>query len=535
MLNIPTPENEPVLSYAPGSAEREALNAALDAVASEPVEIPIVIGDREVKSGRTSEVVMPHAHQRVLATAHEASAEHVSAAIDAAMKAREDWSRTPFEDRAAIFLRAAAKLTGSWRQRINAVCMLGQSKTCFQSEIDAVCELADFWRFNVAYAEKIYAEQPWKNPRGVWNRVDHRPLEGFVLAVTPFNFLSIAANLPTAPALMGNVTLWKPAHTSLRGCWEMLQLLRECGLPPGVINLIPGAGPEQGDAALDSEHLAGVHFTGSTGTFKALWRGVAERLDRYRTYPRIVGETGGKDFIVAHESADAASLITAITRGGYEYQGQKCSAASRVYVPKAMWNEVRDGVAADIESIRFGDVRDYGNFGAAVIDQRAFDKISGYVDFGKQTAKVVAGGEHDDSEGYFVHPTLVEVDDPKHRLMQEEIFGPVVTVYPYEQSWADVLDLVDSTSPYGLTGAVFARDRAAVREASTALRDAAGNFYVNDKPTGAVVAQQPFGGARQSGTNDKAGMHLNLLRWVSPRSIKETFEPPTDYRYPFMG
>jgi len=535
MLNIPPPDNEPVLSFAPGAPERDALNAALDAVASEKVEIPIVIGGQEVKSGRTIDVVMPHDHGHVLATAHEAGAEHVSAAIDAAMGARVEWSRTPFEDRAAIFLRAAAKLTGSWRHRINAVCMLGQSKTCFQSEIDAVCELADFWRFNVAYAEKIYGEQPMKNPRGVWNRVDHRPLEGFVLAVTPFNFLSIAANLPTAPALMGNVALWKPSSTSLRGAWEILQLLRESGLPPGVINLIPGAGPEQGNAALDSEHLAGVHFTGSTGTFKTLWRGVAERLDRYRTYPRIVGETGGKDFIVAHESADPASLITAITRGGYEYQGQKCSAASRIYVPKAMWARVRDGVAADIESIRFGDVRDYTSFGAAVIDRRAYDKITGYVDLAKDTAKIVAGGAYDDAKGYFVHPTLVEVDDPKHRLMQEEIFGPVVTVYPYDEPWADLLKIVDTTSPYGLTGAVFARDRAAVREASDALRDAAGNFYVNDKPTGAVVAQQPFGGARQSGTNDKAGLHLNLQRWVSPRSIKENLEPPTDYRYPFMG
>ncbi len=533
MANVPPPYNEPVRSYAPGTAERAELKTALEAAASERVEIPIVIGKDEIHSGRTFEVVMPHEHEHVLAIGHEASAQHVEAAIDAALVARRAWSRTPFEDRAAIFLRAADLLSGKWRQRINATCMLGQSKTCFQSEIDAVCELADFWRFNVAFAEQIQAEQPI-SPRGLWNRVDYRPLEGFVFAVTPFNFLSIAANLPTAAILMGNVALWKPSSTSLLGCWAMVELLREAGLPDGVLSLLPGAGKEQGDAALASEHLAGIHFTGSTHTFELLWKGVANNLERYRTFPRLVGETGGKDFIVAHQSVDPKALITAITRGSFEYQGQKCSAASRIYVPKAIWAEVRDGVAADIASMKFGDVRDFTSFGGAVIDERAFDKISGYVDLAKDTAKVIAGGTYDKRVGWFIDPTLVEVDDPGHRLMQEEIFGPVATVYPYEQSWSEVLALVDSTSPYGLTGAVFANDRAAARAAEDTLRDAAGNFYINDKPTGAVVGQQPFGGARKSGTNDKAGLHLNLLRWVSPRSIKENLAPPTDYRYPFL-
>jgi len=533
MANVPSPYNEPVRSYAPHSPERAELKAALDAAAKQQLEIPVLVGAEEVKTGRMIEVTMPHDHQHVLATAHEASAEHVHAAIEAALVARKSWSRTPFEDRAAIFLRAADLLCGKWRQRINAACMLGQSKTCYQSEIDAVCELADFWRFNVAFAEQIQAEQPI-SPRGIWNRIDYRPLEGFIFAISPFNFLSIAANLPTAAILMGNVALWKPSNTSLLGCWEMIALLREAGLPEGVLSLLPGAGKEQGDAALASKHLSGVHFTGSTPTFQALWQGIANNLDHYRTFPRLVGETGGKDFIVAHESADPQALITAISRGAFEYQGQKCSAASRIYVPKALWAEVRDGVAADMRSMKFGDIRDFSNFGGAVIDERAFDKISGYVDLAKSTAKVVAGGTYDKSVGWFVQPTLAEVDDPKHRLMQEEIFGPVASVYPYEESWSDVLTLVDSTSPYALTGAVFANDRAAARIAEDTLRDSAGNFYINDKPTGAVVGQQPFGGARKSGTNDKAGLHLNLLRWVSPRSIKENLGPATDYRYPFL-
>ncbi len=533
MANVPRPVNEPVLAYAKGSPERAALKQALGACAGERVEIPAVIGREDLRTGRTLDVAMPHDHRHVLATAHAASPEHVRDAIECALESRRAWARAPFEDRAAVFLRAAELLSTTWRQRVNAACMLGQSKTCYQSEIDAVCELADFWRFNVAFAEQIHREQPL-SPRGQWNRLDHRPLEGFVLAITPFNFLSIAGNLPTAPLLMGNVVIWKPATTSLRGAWELVRLLREAGLPEGVLSLVPSSGGDATQVALESEHLAGIHFTGSTGVFRTLWRTVSDRLDRYRTFPRLVGETGGKDFIVAHESADPKALITAITRGAYEYQGQKCSAVSRVYVPRSLWKTVRDGVAADLASLRFGDVRDFTCFGGAVIDKRAYDKIRSYVELARGTAKIVAGGECDDSRGWFVQPTLVEVDDPKHRLMEEEIFGPIAAVYPYDEPFRSVLGLVDSTSPYALTGAVFANDRTAIREAEDLLRDAAGNFYVNDKPTGAVVGQQPFGGARQSGTNDKAGMYLNLLRWVSPRAIKENLSPPTDYRYPFL-
>jgi 1-pyrroline-5-carboxylate dehydrogenase len=529
------PFNEPVLDHAPGSRERETLTKELARVASETVEIPALIGGDEVRTGDTVEVVMPHAHRNVLAVAHQASREHVAKAIDAAMAVAPAWAATPFEDRAAIFLRAAELLSTKWRAHINAVCMLGQSKTIHQSEIDAICELADFWRFNVHFLETLHAEQPL-SPRGQWNRLDHRPLEGFVFAVTPFNFLSIGANLPTAPILAGNVAVWKPSTTQLRGCWALVELLREAGLPDGVLSMVPGAGPEQGAAALDSEHLAGIHFTGSTPTFRALWKGVAERLDRYRAFPRIVGETGGKDFIVAHASADVAALATAISRGGYEYQGQKCSAASRVYLPRALWPRVRDAVVEDLRAITYGDVTDFRHFGGAVIDERAFDKISGYVADARETAEIVHGGRCDKSEGYFVEPTLVRVDEPTHRLMQEEIFGPVVSVYVYDDAmpWADVLAMVDRSS-YALTGAVFANDRRAVREALDGLRNAAGNFYINDKPTGAVVGQQPFGGGRQSGTNDKAGAKHNLLRWISPRTIKETFAPATDHRYPYMG
>ncbi len=536
MAHVPTPTNEPVSDHAPGSKEREELVTQLAATAGEQIEIPVIAGDRRIRTGDTVRVVMPHDHRHVLALAHQAKREHVQMAIEAAMRAAPAWARTSFTDRAAILLRAADLLSGPWRARINAACMLGQSKTVHQSEIDAVCELADFWRFNVHFMERILEERSI-SPRGQWNRLDQRPLEGFVLAITPFNFLSIAGNLPTAPLLAGNVVLWKPATSSLRGCWELLELLRAAGLPDGVLGFVPGVGPEQGAAALDSEHLAGIHFTGSTPTFRALYKGVAERLERYRSIPRIVGETGGKDFIVAHESAEAASLATAITRGGFEFQGQKCSAVSRVYVPRALWKDVSERVVEDMRSIRYGDVRDFSNFGGAVIDERAFEKITGYQKLAAASAQIVHGGTSDGEKGWFVHPTLVRVDDPKHRLMQEEIFGPVVTAYVYEDStaWSDILTLVDSTSPYALTGAVFARDRRAIREAEDGLRQAAGNFYINDKPTGAVVGQQPFGGARQSGTNDKAGAYYNLLRWISPRAIKETFAPPTDYRYPFMG
>jgi 1-pyrroline-5-carboxylate dehydrogenase len=494
------------------------------------------VGKDAIRTGDTVDVTMPHDHQHVLATAHKAGRAEVNKAIDAALEAQPAWAAMPFEERAAIFLRAAEMITGPYRGRVNAACMLGQSKTCHQSEIEAVCELADFFRFNVWYAEQILNDQPPMQPHGIWNRVDYRPLEGFVFAVTPFNFLAIAGNLPTAPAILGNVSVWKPATQTLFGAWHVLDILKEAGLPDGVINMVPGDGHEQGEAALDSEHLAGVHFTGSVGTFRHLWKGVGERIDRYRSWPRIVGETGGKDFIVVHPTADPRAVVPAIVRGGYEYQGQKCSAASRVYVPKSMWPELRDAVVSEIEKIKMGDPRDFSNFMAAVIDERAFDKIAGYLDVAKSSGKILAGGGADKSKGWFIEPTFVQVDDPKHQLLQEEIFGPVVTAYLYDdEKWVETLELVDSTSPYALTGAVFARDRQAVIDAQTYLRQAAGNFYINDKPTGSIVGQQPFGGARASGTNDKAGSMWNLTRWVSPRAIKENLCPPTSWTYPFMG
>ena len=532
---VPLPKNEPVLSYAPGSAERAELKQALESMAGEQVRIPVVVDGQERRSGETVPVVMPHDHAHVLGRVHQATAADVNDAIAASQKAAPTWRAMPFAERAAIFLRAAELLAGRRRAQINAACMLGQSKTCYQAEIDAVCELVDFWRFNVAFAEQIYQEQPESAP-GIWNRTDHRPLEGFVFAVTPFNFLSIALNLPTAPALMGNTVLWKPANTSALGSWYGYQLLLEAGLPPGVISFLPGEGPIQGGAALASEHFAGLHFTGSTGTFRALYKGIAENLEGYRSVPRIVGETGGKDFIVAHASADAAELATAMVRGAFEYQGQKCSAASRAYIPKSLWPTVRDDVLARSAKLGVGDVRDFGNFMSAVIDKRAFDKIKGYFELAQQTAKVLTKGKPDDSVGYFIPPTLVAVDDPKHRLMREEIFGPILSVYVYDDAdFEQVLELTDSSTPYGLTGAIFARDRAAIVHAMDKLRFAAGNFYINDKPTGAVVGQQPFGGGRASGTNDKAGAASNLLRWVSPRSIKETLVPPRDHGYPFLA
>lgn len=535
MIAIPAPYNERVDPYAPGSASRAELSAMLRQLSSEKPEIPVLVGGKEVRTGNLIRVVMPHAHGHVVAEAHEAGAAETQAAIDAAMAAAPAWAAMPFEERAAIFLRAADLLCGPWRTRINAACMLGQSKTSHQSEIDAVAELADFWRFNVQFLRDLEQTQPISVP-GMWNRSELRPLEGFVLAITPFNFLSIAANLPTAPVLCGNVALWKPSSTSLLGCWHLVQLLREAGLPEGVLSLLPGAGPTQGAVALSSPHLAGIHFTGSTATFRLLWKEVAEGLERYRTFPRLVGETGGKDFIVAHPSADPAQLAVAIARGGWEYQGQKCSAASRVYVPRSLWPQVRDRVVAIASEMKMGDVADFSNFLGAVIDERAWDRIAGYQKLAQSSAKVLTGGGGSKETGYFIEPTLAEVDDPKHRLMAEEIFGPVVAAYAYDDAkWEETLSVVDSTSPYALTGAVFARDRDAVRDAHRVLRNAAGNFYINDKPTGAVVGQQPFGGARASGTNDKAGSPFNLLRWLSPRSIKETLVPATDWRYPFLG
>jgi 1-pyrroline-5-carboxylate dehydrogenase len=536
VYRVPTPVNEPVRSYAPGTAERAALQRALDAAAGEVIDIPCVIGGEHVFTGRTTLVRMPCDHGHVLARLHLCGPAEVDRAVAAAGAAKAAWAALPWEERAAVFLRAAALLTGPWRDRVNAATMLGQAKTCHQAEIDAACELIDFWRFNAHYAQQILTEQPPVSPTGTWNRLDHRPLDGFVFAVSPFNFTSIGLNLPTAPAFMGNTVIWKPATTSALSCWRLFQVLEAAGLPPGVINLLHGAGAEVGNAVITRPELAGLHFTGSTGVFQQMWQQVGQNLARYGQYPRLVGETGGKDFIVAHRSADPTALAVAILRGAFEYQGQKCSAASRMYVPSNLWPAVRAQLVDGLAAMKQGDVRDFSNFVAAVIDGRAFKKHVEYLELGKATAETVSGGTADGSKGWFVTPTVFRVDDPRHRLMQEEIFGPVATLFVYdEHRWDEALRLVDSTSPYALTGAVFATDRVAVHQATEALRFAAGNFYVNDKPTGAVVGQQPFGGGRASGTNDKAGSQLNLLRWTSPRAIKETFDPPTDWRYPFLG
>ncbi len=533
--NVPTPVNEPPRTYAVGSRERDEIKARLTTMSDERIDIPIIIGGREIRTGRTIQAVMPHDHHHVLADAHQATESDVQQAIDTALAARHDWAAWPWEDRAAVFLKAAELLTTTWRPTLNAATMLGQSKTVFQAEIDAACELIDFWRYNAAYAQELYSEQPVSD-HSMWNQLEYRGLEGFVYAITPFNFTAIGGNLPTAPALMGCTVVWKPASTAVLSGYYIYRLLEEAGLPPGVINFVPGDAVMISNALLAHRDLAGVHFTGSTGVFNSMWQTIAGALSAYRGYPRIVGETGGKDFIIAHPSADPQALAVAIVRGAFEYQGQKCSAASRIYVAKSIWPEVRDRVIAMIGELRMGDPRDFRNFMGAVIDRKAFDKIRGYVEDARQQAKVLAGGTTDDRVGYFIAPTLVETDDPGYRLLREEIFGPVVTAYAFDDSrWLETLSLVDSTSPYALTGAVFARDRAALREAGTALRYAAGNYYVNDKPTGAVVGQQPFGGARASGTNDKAGSKLNLVRWVNARTVKETFSPPHDYRYPFMA
>ena len=532
---VPPPVNEPVKSYAPGSAERASLKARLKAMAAERIEIPLVIGGRAIRTGDTATAVMPHNHSHVLATFHKGSIDHVRQAVAAARHAHAEWSAWSYDDRAAVFLKAAELLTTTWRDTLNAATMLGQSKTAFQAEIDSACEIIDFWRFNVHFGQELLDEQPLSD-RTMWNQLEYRALEGFVYAVTPFNFTSIAANLPTAPALMGNTVIWKPASSAMFSAHYILALLEAAGLPPGVINLVSGDAAMISQELLAHPELAGVHFTGSTEVFNDMWKTIGASMSSYRSYPRIVGETGGKDFILAHPSADPAALAVAIVRGGYEFQGQKCSAVSRVYVPRSLWAGVRDRVVAMIEDIAVGDVQDFRNFMGAVIDRRAFDKIKGYIDLARSSAQITAGGECDATTGYFVRPTLVETADPSHRLMCEEIFGPVVTAHVYDDAqWSDVLGLVDRTTPYALTGAVFAQDRRAVVDATAALRYAAGNFYVNDKPTGAVVGQQPFGGARASGTNDKAGSKLNVTRWVSARALKENFNPPTDYRYPFMN
>src|SRR5712691_4321327 len=532
---VPAPVNEPIRSYAPGSPERASIKARLKAMAAEKIVMPLIIGGREVKTGSCAQSVMPHDHQHVLAEYHKASEAHVRQAIDAARDAHAEWTSWTFEDRAAVILKAAELLTTSWRDTINAATMLGQSKTAFQAEIDSACEIIDFWRFNVHYGEELLDEQPLSD-HSMWNQLEYRGLEGFVYAVTPFNFTSIAANLPTAPALMGNTVVWKPASSAMYSAYHLMKLYEAAGMPPGVINFVGGDAPMISKVLLSHRDLAGVHFTGSTEVFNDMWKTIGASMSTYRSYPRIVGETGGKDFVVAHPSADPDALAVAIVRGGFEFQGQKCSAVSRAYIPKSIWNGVRDRMVAMIDDIRMGDIQDFSNFMGAVIDKRAFDKIGEYVGHARGKAKIVAGGTVDGDNGYFVSPTLVETVDPGYRLLCEEIFGPVVTAYVYDDAkWAETLQVVDSTSPYALTGAVFAQDRRTIVDATSALRHAAGNFYINDKPTGAVVGQQPFGGARASGTNDKAGSKLNLTRWVSARTLKENFNPPRDYRYPFMN
>jgi 1-pyrroline-5-carboxylate dehydrogenase len=532
---VPPPVNEPVKAYGPASPEKVELKARLKSMAAERMEIPVIIGGKEVRTGDLARAVMPHDHGHVLADWHKASPRHVQQAIDAALEARREWADWPWEERAAVFLKAAELLATGWRATLNATTMLGQSKTVFQAEIDSACELIDFWRFNPHYAQELYAEQPLSSS-SMWNQLDYRPLEGFVYAVTPFNFTSIGGNLPTAPALMGNTVVWKPASAAIPSAYSILRLLTAAGLPPGVINFVPGDAVTVSEVVLRHPNLAGVHFTGSTEVFHALWKTVGENIALYRSYPRLVGETGGKNFIVAHPSAEPQALAVAVVRGGYEYQGQKCSAASRIYLPRSLWNEVRDRMIAMIRDIRMGDVQDFRNFVGAVIEGRAFDRICGYLQEARKNAKVLIGGEANDQVGYFIEPTLVQTENPQSRLMVEEIFGPLVTAYVYEDGkWEETLRMVDETSPYGLTCTVFAADRVAIGKAAAMLRGSAGNFYINDKPTGAVVGQQPFGGGRASGTNDKAGSKLNLVRWVSARAIKETFNPPRDYRYPFMA
>ncbi|MGE3840521.1 MAG: L-glutamate gamma-semialdehyde dehydrogenase [Vicinamibacterales bacterium] len=531
---VPPPQNEPPRTYAPGSPERAAIKARLAQMTRERVDIPLIIGGRDVRTGNLGESVMPHAHRHVLADFHKAEERQIIAAVEAAKHAQAEWAAWPWEERAAVLLRAAELLTTTWRDTLNAATMLGQSKTVFQAEIDSACEVIDFWRFNPAYAEALYREQPLSD-HAVWNQLEYRPLEGFVYAVTPFNFTSIAANLPTAPALMGNTVVWKPASSAMLSAYYLMRLLEEAGLPPGVINFVAGDSSLISRVLLSHGDLAGVHFTGSTGVFNGMWQTIGSQLDTYRGYPRIVGETGGKDFVLAHSSADVDALAVGVVRGGYEYQGQKCSAVSRLYVPRSLWPTVCERIVGMIDDIGMGDVCDFRNFMGAVIDRKAFTSIRGYIEDARSNASIIVGGQCDDSTGYFISPTFVEAPRADYRLMCEEIFGPVITAFVYDDDrWNEVLGIVDRTSPYALTGAVFARDRVAVRQAATALRHAAGNFYINDKPTGAVVGQQPFGGARASGTNDKAGSKLNLVRWVSARAVKENFNPPRSYRYPFM-
>ncbi len=536
-FQVPAPKNEPVNSYAPGTPERASLQKALKAARSTQVDIPMYIGSERVKTGNKIPLNPPHDHQHVLGHFHEGDSSHVEQAINAAMGAKDAWAALPWEHRASIFLKAADLLAGPYRDKINAATMLGQSKNAYQAEIDAACEIVDFLRFNVSYMTEIYAQQPTSS-EGIWNRLEQRPLEGFVFALTPFNFTAIAGNLPTAPAMMGNTIVWKPAYTQVYSANVLMEVFLEAGVPDGVINLIYVDGPATGEVVFSHPDFAGIHFTGSTGVFQTIWKTIGQNISKYKSYPRIVGETGGKDFIVAHKSADAKAVATGIVRGAFEYQGQKCSAASRVYLPSNLWEEIKGYVVEDLKTVKMGGVEDFTNFFNAVIDEKSFDKIAKYIDDAKASdmVEVISGGNYDKSKGYFIEPTVLLTTDPSYTTMKEEIFGPVVTIYVYqEERFEETLELVDSTSPYALTGAVFSQDRYAINMASEKLMHAAGNFYINDKPTGAVVGQQPFGGARASGTNDKAGSMINLLRWVSPRTLKETFVPAKDYRYPFLG
>lgn len=536
IFTVPEPVNEPIYSYAPGTTHRDLLKKTIDDLMGQEIEVPLYIGDQEITSVEVGKMVMPHDHKHKLGTYHQATEKHVAQVIDAALAAKPAWENMPWQDRAAIFLKAADLLTTKYRYIVNASAMLNLSKTAYQSEVDVICELADFFRFNVRYMEEIMQNQPISAP-GVWNRTDVRPLDGFVFAVTPFNFASIAGNLPTSAAMMGNVVIWKPASSAVYPCYFIMKILKEAGLPDGVINMIPGRGSVVGPLVLDHPELSGIHFTGSTAVFQGMWETVGKNIKKYKSYPRLVGETGGKDFIFAHNSADVQTLAVAMIRGSFEYQGQKCSAASRAYVPASIWPQVKEYLAAEIKTIKMGDVKDFRNFVTAVIDQNAFNTIKGYIDDAKSNDKieVLCGGNCDDTKGFFIEPTVLVCSSPHVRVMKEEIFGPVLSIYVYDDAKLDeTLELCDKGSPYALTGAIFARERGMIVKMSNALRYAAGNFYINDKPTAAVVGQQPFGGARASGTNDKAGSILNLLRWCSPRSIKETFAPATDYRYPFM-
>lgn len=540
MLNayfkIPQPYNEPALSYATGSPERQALKDKIAELKTQQIEIPLIIGGKEIKSDKSAELRVPHNHALKLGTYHQADKKEVEMAIEDARQARHDWSEMPWDQRLSIFLKAADLLCGPWRTTINAATILGQSKTCNQSEIEAIVELADFWRFNPYYMTQLMKNQP-HSPKGTWNRMEYRPLEGFVFAVTPFNFTAIAGNLPTGPAMVGNVVLWKPASSAVYSAYFIMKLLEEAGLPPGVINFVPGSGSRVGTAALTSPDLAGIHFTGSTRTFQNMWKTVADNIHKAKYYPRIVGETGGKDFIFAHHSADVVGLVVAAIRGAFEYQGQKCSAASRMYIPRSIWPAFKQKYVAEVNQIKVGDPEDFSNFMAAVIDQKAFDSICQYIDDARasEEAEIITGGQYNGSKGFFIEPTTIVTTNPNFKTMQEEIFGPVLTIYVYDDDrFEETLTLCDATSPYALTGAIWAQDRLALVNMSDRLRNSAGNFYINDKPTAAIVDQQPFGGGRASGTNDKAGSTFNLLRWMTMRSMKETFDPPKDWRYPFM-